>query len=685
MEEIKLDDLAIKESLNQEEVLSLEKNTKSSLPRLVPEMAMPMSEPVAKPEPDAEASDQYQYKDLYNEKSKDLHKLTLKMKQYDFALQEAILFLSKPMNSYQDWIDREDASSLVESIAPTISKGGRISLSSVTSASVPKGNPKLSPLTSIDSKHTHYNPFSDHEKKDSLTDLEISCLENMRLCFNFLRNCQKSAKAIDDGTFSVPIESQLRLMENESLAMLGTSLSNNPALTLSISRLPVVEERVSSTLKTFKSDCLNPTTSSQYLNIKQSDDHDISGDLSLEKLDDFQPSLPMKSSCDKCRSTLLMLDHAKDSLQAAEIKNRELEGRLQKEINARKVCQQAKAMIDSEIEEITAELFARANQMVVDESKRMDMLKTSNRELTKRVGDLSSRLKEKELELGHATKSLYELQSFQTSTSIFSSRNESDSNPYQLASSMLVNSQSQQNETKGDIKKNKEEFKHYIISGFDQFKSLVAADGYIFQEFQDLIKAMVLSANLPSIQAFAAIQNTLFMKRCMIETVEPCILYTYSPNSSFKSLGPGQSISFKRKLLDQAIKGHIICVPDQVDDEAPTPKTKCNLCTISRICEYKISYVEPSGVVSSNPKTEPACRFCRDRIMSVQDFFNYITFLSGGKHGQTILSAFKQVMWTKRRMALAMLGSCSLFETETTAILGPGSGGDWEKHTKTLY
>ncbi len=555
----------------------------------------------------------------------------MKIKQYEFALQEALVFLAKPLDRYQEWIESEHAHEIQFDFASLI--GIKIARQVPGKAS-----------TTIT------------QKTATMTPLEINCMESMRLCFNFLWNCQKHNVAIDNGTYRIPNEETMaNQVENESLALTSSTTFQYSVKEADITNAyhaPEITKPLSSTNL-----YLNKPSRSASGRIYV---EDSGGDLSLEELE-WIPSNSITQKCDQCHKTLLHLDSFKDQLKSCQSKNIELAARVEKEVSARKICQQAKDMIDREIEEITAELFSRANQMVIEESKRMDLLCTSNRELTKRVSDFASRLKEKEVELGVATKALYEVQGLQEMSGV-------------VSDSKVPLSQDKETETSNKS----EAFIHSIFSGFDQFKASFAVDGYLFQEFQEFVKVMGSSSKLPSHLAYLTIHGTLFMKRCMSESVEPCLFYSYALSNTFKTIGGNHPLSFKKKLLDFAIKCHIsISCAEGKEDSPPPTKSKCLICTLTRICEYKINLGEGA-------KPESCCRFCRDRILSVQDFFHLIAFLSSGKHGLTILSTFRQILWTRRRMAIAIVGSCSLFETETSAILGPGSGGNWEKLTRSL-
>ena len=583
----------------------------------------------------------------------------IKIKQYEFALQEALLFLAKPLGKYDEWIDSQSNQDLVFDFArnipvkyysalPVLAKQNSETVAdarhaqSVSDKQPPNQNNNEKAVLSVKI-----------ENSKDMTDLEVNCMESMRLCFNFLRNCQKLNQAIDSGTVQIPKEAISNAEENESLALMSPS--------------PVLDamnefDDIKIDTKLVKSQSLTPSKLSigtPKSSRRNYDNELASGDMSLEPLSDFKSNTtPAKTSqCDNCHKTLLLLDTFKDKLKESEIKNIDLQSRLHKEISARKICQRAKEMIDKEIEDITAELFARANQMVIDESKRMDALTTSNRELSKKTKDLQFRLKEKEMELSKSAAILYDLQTYQIQDKSFVGGNH-ERRPSLKPSSLLPTIPT--------------DFKFSIVSGFDNFSANIAADGFIFQEFQDFMKVMVLSANMPTLLAVQAIHSSAFMRRSMFENVEPCLNYSYAPTNAFKQIGTSHNSAFKKKLLESVVKGHV-----QMIRLVEVQKVKCLMCGIPRTCEYKI-------IIGADP-ANTSCRSCRDRVIFCQDFFNFVTFLSTGKHTSTILATFKQIMWMRRRMGLAVVGSCSLFESEVSSILGPGAGGIWETDTKAMY
>jgi hypothetical protein len=57
------------------------------------------------------------------------------------------------------------------------------------------------------------------QKTATMVPLEINCMESMRLCYNFLWNCQKH-----NGTYRIPNEETMaKQVENESLALSSSS------------------------------------------------------------------------------------------------------------------------------------------------------------------------------------------------------------------------------------------------------------------------------------------------------------------------------------------------------------------------------------------------------------------------------------------------------------------------------
>eukprot|EP00842_Homolaphlyctis_polyrhiza_P004152 jgi/Hompol1/4738/HPOL_000495-RA len=289
-------------------------------------------------------------------------------------------------------------------------------------------------------------------------------------------------------------------------------------------------------------------------------------------------------------------------------------------------------------------------------------------------------------------------------------------------------------------------YSYSIVAGFDMFESSIAVDGIIFKEFQEHIKTVMLVASQPGANQLGVAYSTTFMKRCIHEDADPCLFYGYlNPaiaSSKSGAYGSGFPVALKKRLSEGVMRGHCeiklvaaglasqsnptpsstlanaatttsgVPGPSSSSNTAPdpqslagpnspslqqsrsptqgptsiVPKERCSICTIVRDCEYAMKL---APVPSGTKEWMSLCRFCRDRITSVMDFFAYtMHMLQGsigpGKQGATILSIFRQMMWLRRRMVLAKIGSCSVFETAISAITGPGGGGDWETDIKIL-
>jgi hypothetical protein len=241
------------------------------------------------------------------------------------------------------------------------------------------------------------------------------------------------------------------------------------------------------------------------------------------------------------------------------------------------------------------------------------------------------------------------------------------------------------------------DFKHTIVSGFDNFRSQVGVDGILFREFQDSIRIIKEASNQPQTQAFSTIMSAPFVKRCMIEDVDPTIGHLYTVGSS-------QSQSFRKKIVDFISKGQMeiklflppqdvaerLSAPSKQSDDGLKPvttvksyavKEKCYVCSIQRDCEYQIR-LGPPEKQTTKPDWTMLCRFCRDKLISVMDYFAFLAYLAHG-HGKsdtTILGMFRQTMWFRRRIHLARVGSCSIFETELTAVNGCTTDADSDRY-----
>ena len=551
----------------------------------------------------------------------------IKLKRYEFALKEAMLFLNKPIASYEGWLNEASANS-----GETLKKA----LSGAIQSSKKDTQDKSSKVAPV----------------EELSEMELVSLECLRIARNYLDNAQKYVDNVDNGTIQFQELQPLVVNENEALLLRNDKETPRSSIASSArhSRANVRE-----------------------LNEPFSDTEE--SDVGMGTRLAASIPTPTGLKCDKCREWMIRCDKLNDLKTELDKKVAGLEKELEKESKAKKRLQDAKDLMDQELEDLTSTLFDQANHMVIKESRIRDDLNTKNKDLAKKLASLNDRFKAREQDIVDLKKALYQTEQVPVNDSI--SRKPS-------ASSGAVG------------------FTHTVISGYDEFRTHVAVDGILFQEFQEHIRATMVSLSAPNP---ASHLSTNFIKRCMAEDVEPSLFYNYQLGSLPKQYGTGLSQSLKKKFIEAVTKAGVevrmFKPPDQVIHESKATleipegrdsvrmktsfafKDKCFVCTILRDCEYEIAF----KVADKSTKQEwiPLCRFCRDRTIASLDFFTFLEHLrkgviGPGKSGATILSLFKQLMWLRRRINLAKVGSCSLFETEVSSLLGPGDNGDWEKY-----
>jgi thiol-disulfide isomerase/thioredoxin len=572
----------------------------------------------------------------------------LKLNRYAFALKEAVKFLQKPVQVYEQWLNADKAA--IES-KPVISKF----MFGVKRTSL---NSALKPNKEI----------SNTSNGSSL--LEDGSLECMRLSLKLLLDAQTYANGVDDGSINLLELTEIVKLENESMAL------SQPQDFYIMPELPkkiVVEEN------------LNEVIHEDTVVVK------------------FPEENMVAFECESCKKFKIENDTVKLTLQSKEKEIKDLQEKMLAETNSKNRYKKAREVMDEEVEELTSTLFDQANFMVIQESRARDDLNIKNKELQKSITSLKMLLATRELAMVELKRVLFSNQQIKQDafsndfdpskshtlalqTSHKQAVSES-SYPIATISSMVSSLQVTESVFFG--------YSHTIVSGFDDFRSFVGADGILFREFQEFIRSVIESEKLASQQAMASTMATLFIKRCITEDVEPCLWYNYHVAAS-SSL----SQSVKKRLLDFAIRGQIeirLFIPSE---GSPSPKSKqpdtltelksyayqekCFMCTILRDCEYELRF----GPLEKQPiKTDwnMTCRFCRDRLTASLDFFTFLGYLrqghiGPGRSGATILSLFRQMMWLRRRMHMAKVGSCSMFETEVSALMAIGGGVDSDKY-----
>ncbi|CAI2172261.1 983_t:CDS:2 [Funneliformis geosporum] len=222
----------------------------------------------------------------------------------------------------------------------------------------------------------------------------------------------------------------------------------------------------------------------------------------------------------------------------------------------------------------------------------------------------------------------------------------------------------------------------------------VYIDGVVFEEFQEYVKSFITSSAPTN-----STPTHAFMKRCMIEDIQPCL---------FEGSSGWKSPFYKRRLLDAIMKNQceiqtiyysssnsVPSTPlssqisstsntrqNSYQESPPSPKVKCSLCGHVRSCDFRMrlsgpdAAVPPSATTISSSQTSrfsvtgtpgwiPLDRFCRDRVVAVCDFYTYLSHLRQGLLAHSaVWTMCKQCLKHRRKMSMARVGSVSMFEEE---------------------
>ncbi|KAJ3111869.1 rab guanine nucleotide exchange factor S2 [Phlyctochytrium bullatum] len=735
-----------------------------------------------------------------------IDKMRVKLNRYEFAIKEAILFLSKPMEGYEAWLSsRFDATGangsqamLAAAVAGAIAAAqgtpgpgsnappspapSRVLHQDQGRSRSPSTAPKpasgwgLAPSLSKDNRSSsqillnggssqgHITPQPD-AKPPGATNLEIQCLECMRLALNYLKNAQSSVQAMGkDGSEVKELQPPPRLIAegsrvvseillevdeeekpdakqaNLTIALQDlekkTLLANEKKATsprsagetLTSPRSPLA---VTSSAQTSQTSLFPPKENPPVARSKSPQRSPLSmssttaSSLTKEALILAAEALPeeedgditaSKSSygggagssafkkCPNCRELRLQNDHHVDTINQLRENVTQLANEIEEQRATIERIQLSKDILDQELEELTAQLFDQANRMVIDEARMREELENSNRDLRGELKELLVKFEGREDELRELRKNLRALEAAKN-------RSANASSPYGSYNN-LATTGSSRDSTQGlnaagpMIPRGSSSHSFYANISLAPPKSsqvpvTVPVDGQVLSEFQDHIKQLVLASSLPPSQGIQVMLNTTFMKRCLVEDVEPCLFYTYSAymytSSIFNSSASNMPATVKRKLMDSFVKGAVDifglatqATPDHPNfPELQPPKTKCFVCSLIRECDFRLrlSSTPPSPggtVAAATSEIYPLCRFCRDRVATVSDFFTFMGHLrqgliGPGKQGATMVGMFRHALWLRRRMAAGRVGSCSLFEAESLHSIDRRGDGEWEK------
>lgn len=430
--------------------------------------------------------------------------------------------------------------------------------------------------------------------------------------------------------------------------------------------------------------------------------------------------------CTNCKQLLTQLDQQIEQKAYLKRDLSCLASALADEEDLRSTIEQDKEALEQDVADITSSLFLLLNQIIMDEVTDRDGIIQLHRETQGKLNSVLDAWDQRDGRLKELKDILVELDSVvhssanssATITRRYSQFNNNSNNNNNYATSRVSNYAANSSTTIHRLANRTSsmlntsfsaagalDIKHHHKQQNGQGKT-IRIDGFILNEFQHHFKT-VLDSNT------TAIPVTPFVKRVLQEDVEPCLFFS-------QSQGWWKSPWFKKKLLDAISKNkceiqpwhdqyyqhtnsifsnttttttttsssttnsnsvntspstsHVSTttttsssMPPSKDIPMP-PKTKCACCNILRVCEFKMRLPIPPNTTTTQQKVQqqpwlPIDRFCRDRLVAVCGYYSFMSHLKM-LSSSSILNMFKQVMYHRRKMTLARIGSIGLFLEE---------------------
>lgn len=415
------------------------------------------------------------------------------------------------------------------------------------------------------------------------------------------------------------------------------------------------------------------------------------------------------SFCTNCKQLLAQLDAQVEKQAYLKRDLGALASALSEEEDVRSMIEQDKEALEEDVANMTSSLFSIFNQILMDEVTDRDGLVKLNRETDGKLGQVLDAWDHRDSQLKQVKELLVQLDSIvhtsANASCAFSRRYSQQQQQQQKQQFSPIPTPTVSNARSSRL------FGNRNSTRFDSVRpdSSIRIDGFVLTEFQNHLK-MVNDMNNKVL-----IPSSPFVKRVFTEDVEPCLFFQ-------QSQGWWKSPWFKKRLLDAILKGSCeiqgcndsysssgilsaatttttsssdispatshISTPSQQSVQVMPPKTKCACCNILRVCEFKMRLP-----ISSNNKAQqqqqqqpwlPIDRFCRDRLVAVCGYYSFMSHLKLLSSSPT-LSIFKQIMYHRRKMSLARIGSIGLFneeeeDTQDTKRLSMSSSGT-SRHT----
>lgn len=404
--------------------------------------------------------------------------------------------------------------------------------------------------------------------------------------------------------------------------------------------------------------------------------------------------LPVDSTfCTNCKQLLTQLDQQIEQKAYLKRDLSSLASALSEEEQLRASIEQVKEELEEDVQEITAMLFKTLNAMLMDEVNDREGLVRLDKETGGKLAQVLQAWDTREERLRTVKEHLVDLDAAVDQSSHVSERLVGPRPPpnddYETTTAITPRISMARLKRFSSAAAPSSPL---VALGDDENLSgipnrTVRLDGLVFNEFQQHLKAL---SSAPA--SSTAMPATAYMKRVMTEDIDPC-LFQYASASWWKSPW------FKRKLIDAIANNrceiqsyanttHTVLSASTTSSSPATshistssastpitaqpapnaPKTKCTCCGHLRICEFRMRLQPQQKQPQQQPQAVPWLpidRFCRDRIVAVCDFYNFMSHLKQGlMHSSPVLHMFKQSLHFRRRMGVAKVGSISLFEDD---------------------
>lgn len=388
--------------------------------------------------------------------------------------------------------------------------------------------------------------------------------------------------------------------------------------------------------------------------------------------------------CINCKQLLTQLDQQIEQKAYLKRDLSSLASALSEEEDIRSTIEQDKEALEQDVGDITSSLFSSLNQILMDEVTDRDGLVQIHRETNGKLSLVLDAWDTRDSRLKQVKDLLVQLDSVvhqSSNASCTIALRYSQPQP-PVTVSRLAARMSHPLRFSIDLAQQQQQNKNTA--------NTVRIDGFILTEFQHHVKTVMDNTS-------TAIPFTPFIKRVLVEDVEPCLFFQ-------QSQGWWKSPWFKKKLIDAISKNkceiqgwhdthnsssifsnytnttnssssintspatsHISCSSQQSITLPMAPKTKCACCNILRVCEFKMRLPMPttSNTLKKNSIQPqpwlPIDRFCRDRLVAVCSYYSFMSHLKLLMTSSPLLSTFKQMMHHRRKMSLARVGSIGLF------------------------